>query len=252
MMNFKELHQQSIPLLIGNVWDVKSAQIAEKLNFQAIGTSSAAMAHLLGYEDGEKMSFEELAYLVKRIAVSTNLPLSVDLEGGYSRSPSIIVNHLKQLVDLGVVGVNIEDSIVKTKRTFLPAEEFAQTLSEVVNQLRKEKVEIFLNIRTDAFLLGHSNRLEETKKRIQLYENAGADGIFIPGITQDTDIKQMVKNTSLPINVMCMRDLSDFEKLRELGIKRISMGNFLFANMYQNLEISLTSITQQNSFKSIF
>ena len=251
-MNFKELHQQATPLLIGNVWDVKSAQIAEKLNFQAIATSSAAMADLLGYEDGEKMSFEELAFMVKRIAVNTNLPLSVDLEGGYSRSPSIIVNHLKQLADLGVVGVNIEDTVVQRKRTFLPAEEFAQTLSEIVKQLKKDRVEIFLNIRTDAFLLEHANRVEETKKRIHLYENAGADGIFIPCITQKRDIEKMVKSTSLPINVMCMPDLSDFEQLKELRVQRISMGNFIFANMYQYMETTLASIVEQDSFKTIF
>ncbi len=87
-MVFKKLHNQNYPLLICNVWDVASAKIAEKLSFQAIGISSAAIATLLGYKDGENMSFSELSYLVKRIIAKTKLPLTVDLESGYSRESS--------------------------------------------------------------------------------------------------------------------------------------------------------------------
>jgi 2-methylisocitrate lyase-like PEP mutase family enzyme len=95
-MEFKNLHNQDKPLLIGNVWDVPSAKTAEKLNFKAIGTSSFAIAALLGYNDGEEMEFSELEYFVKRIASNTKLPLSVDLESGYSRDPKEIANNIKR------------------------------------------------------------------------------------------------------------------------------------------------------------
>ena len=85
MNTFEKLHRQTLPLLIGNVWDVPSAKIAELVGFQAIGTSSAAIAKMLGYEDGEEMTFSELSYIVERINANTQLPLSVDLEVGYSR-----------------------------------------------------------------------------------------------------------------------------------------------------------------------
>ena len=111
-MTFQELHEQDKPLIIGNVWDAASAKAAEKLNFNAIGTSSAAIASMLGYDDGEQMSFSELLYIVKRILASTTLPLTVDIEAGYSRDPVEIANYIKTLADLGVVGINIEDSIV--------------------------------------------------------------------------------------------------------------------------------------------
>ena len=251
-MQFKNLHNQKTPLLIGNVWDVPSAKTAKKLNFRAIGTSSAAIATLLGYEDGEKMEFSELEYFVKRIALSTNLPLSVDLESGYSRHPEKIANHIKRLVHIGVVGVNLEDSIVENSRTLLDADDFSKTLSKVNELLEKENIEIFLNVRTDTFLLGCSNAIKETKKRIRLYENAGANGIFIPCMEDASAIREIVNYSNLPINVMCMPNLPDFDILNDLGVKRISMGNFLFDNMYSQFEKTTERIVNQRSFKSIF
>ena len=117
-MKFKDLHNQEKPLLIGNVWDVTSTKTAEKLNFQAIGTSSSAIAQILGYRDGEEIEFSEMEYMVKRIALNTKLPLSVDLESGYGDKPEEIVDRIKRLVALGAVGINIEDSIVTKKESY--------------------------------------------------------------------------------------------------------------------------------------
>ncbi|MDY8137697.1 isocitrate lyase/phosphoenolpyruvate mutase family protein [Aquimarina sp. 2201CG5-10] len=251
-MKFKNLHNQNVPLFIGNVWDVPSSKTAEKLKFQAIGTSSSAIATLLGYQDGEEMKFEELAYFVKRIVLNTNLPLSVDLESGYSRNPKEIANYIKELVDLGVVGINIEDSIVENNRTLLNPDQFAHVLSKVNEILQIENIDIFINVRTDTFLLGQPNVIEETKKRIRLYEKAGANGIFTPCIEQASDIKEIVNCTDLPINVMCMPNLPDFDTLTKLGVKRISTGNFLFDKMYSQFENTAKEILNQKSFKSIF
>ena len=251
-MEFKALHQQNTPLLICNVWDVASAKAAEKLGFQAIGTSSAAIASLLGYQDGEKMHFSELSYLVKRIVANTVLPLSVDLESGYSRETSEIVDHIQGLADLGVVGINIEDSIVNKGRKLLHAEDFAKTISVIKTQLDNDAVGVFLNVRTDTYLLKQPNTVVETKKRIRLYEEAGADGIFTPCIEEEKDIKAVVESTSLPVNVMCMPNLPNFKKLREFGVKRISMGNFLFDHMYKGFEHSLSLVLNNQSFSPIF
>ena len=251
-MNFKKLHQQDTPLLIGNVWDVASAKVAEELNFKAIGTSSGAIATMLGYRDGEEMSFAELEYIVGRIIANSDLPLSVDLESGYSRDPIEIANHIKRLVDLGVVGVNLEDSVVQEERIFLEAEKFAQTISTIKTQLQKEAATVFLNIRTDTFLLNHPSPLEESFRRIQLYENAGADGIFIPCIEKSADISAIVAATTLPLNVMSMPNLPDFKTLHQLGVQRISMGNFLFNKINEHHETTLNSILTAQSFNPIF
>ena len=252
-MKFKKLHQQAKPLLIGNVWDVASAKIVEQLQFQALGTSSAAIAKMLGYPDGEAMRFEELAYIVGRIAANTKLPLSVDLEAGYSRDPMVIVQYIKQLADLGVVGINLEDSMIQEgHRLLLDSAIFSKTIAEIKRQLTKDGIDLFLNIRTDTFLLGQSGLIAETKKRIVAYEKAGADGIFLPCIEKEADIKIMVASTSLPINVIAMPNLPTFERLTALGVKRISMGNFIFESLHTDLYQKLQAIQQQQSFHPIF
>ena len=251
-MEFKKLHQQPGPLLICNVWDVPSAKAAEKLNFLAIGTSSSAIAGMLGYNDGEEISFSELEYIVQRITASTNLPLSVDLEAGYSREPSKIGDHIKRLSDLGVVGINFEDSTMDGERVLMKAEAFAITLSKVKSLLDRAEITMFINVRTDAFLLGHSNPLEETIKRIQLYQEAGADGIFVPFIEKEKDIRAVVACTHLPINVLSTVALPDFRTLEELGVKRISMGGSLFGKRNAVCEQLLSKVLDEGSFKSVF
>lgn len=251
-MDFKKLHEQDHPLLIANVWDVPSARMAEDLNFQAIGTSSSAIASLLGYQDGEEMSFDELEYMVSRISSCTKLPLSVDLEGGYSRNPQKIVEYIKRLVDICVVGINIEDSIVDQEREMMPSEKFAEILSHITDDLHENRLDFFINVRTDTFLLQMPNTIDETIKRIKLYESSGADGIFIPCLEKESDIEKIVSCTSLPINVMCMPYLSDFDKLRKLGVRRISMGNFVFDNMYNQCKNTVEKILIQQSFKPLF
>jgi len=251
-MKFKNLHDQEKSLVIANVWDVPSARVAEKLGYQAIGTSSSAIAALLGYNDGEEMEYSELEYFVKRIKANSNLPLSVDLESGYSRNPIEIANYIIRMADIGVVGINLEDSIVEKERTLLNENKFSEILSEVVEYLQRSNVNLFLNIRTDTFLLGVSNVIEETKKRIHLYENAGANGIFVPCIQKRSDIKEIVECTKLPVNVMCMPELPDFDTISDLGVKRISMGNFLFDKMYNGYEHIAKEVMHQKSFKSIF
>lgn len=254
-MKFRDTHYQETPVLICNVWDVAGTKAAEALNFQAVGTSSAAIAAMLGYGDGEEISFAELEYIVKRIAANTQMFLSVDIEAGYSRNPLEIAGYVKRLAKLGVVGINIEDGCIadNKKRRLLNAEAFAQTIAKVKQELVNDGITMFLNVRTDTFLLPDlANRLDETKKRIGLYENVGADGIFIPGIEQSQDIRTVVESTVLPVNVMCMPHLPSFEQLATLGVKRISMGNFLFDQGVDNFTRELEQITSKQSFKSIF
>lgn len=132
-MNFTELHHQSTPLLIANVWDASSAIAAQHAGYQATGTSSAAIAAMLGYEDGEAMSFDELLYIVTRIKSVSHLPLSVDVEAGFGRTASEITVNLKRLASLGVVGVNLEDSrVVNGVRQLDDAVAFSRTLKRFV------------------------------------------------------------------------------------------------------------------------
>ena len=252
-MNFEKLHQQSTPLLICNVWDVASAKAAQVLNFQAIGTSSGAIAAMLGYQDGEEISFEELAYIVQRIRKSVDLPLTVDLEAGYSRQPAQIVEHIARLSALGVVGVNIEDSlVVEGKRKIIDADHFAQLLNTVGTKLKRQQVKMFINVRTDAFLLGLPNAVQKTIIRAKKYQRAGANGLFTPCIEKVKDIEAVLKAIDLPLNVMCMPNLPNFQVLQQIGVSRISMGGFAFKKINKFTQSTLHQLLQDQSFKYLF
>ncbi|MEN7546318.1 isocitrate lyase/phosphoenolpyruvate mutase family protein [Rapidithrix thailandica] len=252
MTSFRELHQQKSPFLLGNVWDVQSVKVFENLGFKALGTSSAAIAHMLGYSDGEGMSFSELEYIVKRIASSTSLPLSVDIEAGYSRDIFTLIEHVERLYDLGIVGINLEDSQVEKDRKLVAAERFGETLASLKHHLRNQEMEIFLNARTDTFLLGLSHPVEATINRIRIYEEAGADGIFVPFIEKEEDIANIVTSTKLPVNVLSIPALPDFHTLKTLGVKRISMGNAAHDLLYTQLEKVISEVLDRQSFRPLF
>ncbi len=251
-MKFHELHDDENPLLLCNVWDAQSAKIAEALNFKAIGTSSSAIAAMLGYKDGEDMSFQELLYIVQRIHASSILPLTVDLEGGYSRNPDIITENIIHLADIGVAGINIEDSVVTDSRTLIEKANFARTLHAVCSNLYKQNIDVFINVRTDAFLLASQKPVETTIERAKAYQDAGAHGLFVPCIEKVADIQQVVHETELPLNVMCVPNLPDIKKLGEIGVKRISMGNFVYNKTSQFLKKELSVVLSSNSFLNLF
>lgn len=251
-MDFKKLHFQESPILICNVWDSVSAKVAQDLNFKAIGTSSAAIANMLGYPDGEKMTFTELEYIVKRITKTTHLPLTVDLEAGYSRNPTIIIDNINRLIDLGVVGINIEDSIVNEKREIMEVYAFSEVLEKICSSLVRQNQEVFINVRTDTFLLGIDNPIPATIARAKQYKNAGGHGLFVPCIVKEEDIKAVVDEIDLPLNVMCMPNLPDFPTLEKLGVKRISMGGFAHEKISKFLEKELRDLLHTKSFQNLF
>lgn len=253
VQKFRELHQSEQPLLVGNVWDVQSAKAYENQGFKAIGTTSAGIAHSLGYEDGENVPFEKLCFLVERILRNTSLPLTVDLENGYATSPVQTLQHIIALYQLGAVGINIEDSIVVNgKRTLINKETFSKKIEAITIGLQEAQIDLFVNVRCDAFLLSLPNALEEAKARIGLYQKAKADGIFLPCLTNQTEIQILTSFTNLPINLMCMPDLPDFDRLQQLGVKRISMGNFSNHFIYKQLEQTTEMILENKNFSILF
>ncbi|PMH05200.1 isocitrate lyase/PEP mutase family protein [Vibrio splendidus] len=250
---FKNMHKMEEPLVISNVWDVPSAKIAESVGFSALGTSSAAIANSLGKEDGENIRFKDLLSIVKAIVKSTELPLTVDLESGYGETPEIIAKNIIELVKVGVVGVNIEDSVVVDgERSLRDSALFGKTIEKIKECIHEASFEIFINVRSDVFLLNVEDPLAASIERINRYQQAGADGIFLPCINKKDDIKSVVDCTSLPINVMCLPGLPSFSELKTLGVKRISMGNFVHEAMLASLSSILASIKRDQSFEALF
>ena len=136
---FNQLHRQKSPLLLGNVWDVNSALTFQKLGFKAIGTSSAAIASSLGYEDGEKMPFEDLLKITKDIQDKIKIPLTIDIENGYSEHIDAVCKNIHSLANLNIAGINIEDSVVNSKRQILEPQEFAKKIKSIKKYLLQHR-----------------------------------------------------------------------------------------------------------------
>jgi len=248
---FLELHSNDLPLLLGNIWDVQSANMFAAAGYRAIGTSSHAIAAANGYADGEQIPFETILQVAKQVTETVSIPFTVDLEAGYSRNADGIIQNIKKLHTAGVAGINIEDSIPAVERELTDAATFAEKVTAIADYTRKKGIQVFINIRTDAFLLGMPGALEKTISRIKIYEKTGANGIFVPGIVSKTDIAAVVQSTHLPINVMCMPGLPDFTELGALGVKRISMGGFFYNKVYENAAQLAKAVLTGNNFSSI-
>ncbi|NML23356.1 isocitrate lyase/phosphoenolpyruvate mutase family protein [Pseudoflavitalea sp. G-6-1-2] len=252
LAQFKALHQASELFVLPNAWNAKSAASFQEQNFSAVGTSSAAVASSLGYDDGEQLPFEEYLLIVRRILASVKIPVTVDIEMGFGNTNEAILKNIQQLVDLGVAGINIEDSqIIDGVRTLKDAKQFAATIEYIKNKLAAKNQDIFINLRSDTYLLNVANKHSETVTRLKLYNNTGADGIFLPCITAEEDIAAAVGVSSLPLNVMCIPGLPDFEQLNKLGVKRASMGPFFFSKVYEEVGQLANAVRSSYSFASI-
>jgi len=213
---------------------------------------SAAVAGSLGYEDGEEMSFSEYLFVISRILSSVQIPLSVDIEMGYGRSEEEIYGNILRLIDLGVAGINIEDSISNSSgRVLKEAKLFAKMIENIKSKLIAANLNLFINIRCDTFILNVKDKQQETRRRLMVYEAAGADGIFLPCIYAEEDIAEAVTHTRLPLNVMCIPGLPGFETLNELGVKRVSMGPFLFNRIYESMDQVFQEILAGKSFSPL-
>jgi len=244
---FKSLHEQEQPLLLGNIWDVKTLQLAEKGGFKAAGSSSHAIANALGYADGEEMSFDTLLFVVKHIAKHATVPLSVDFEAGYSDNPEEVAKHVKQLTDLGVAGINLEDGKVENGKRILGD---ANLLAEKIKAI-KSSTQLFINARTDTYTTKHPNALEESISRGQLYKSAGADGMFVPLIEKEEDIKSFISKVGLPLNVFASPTLPDYETLAKWGVKRISHGAKQFELLMKKSEEIFKEFQQTKDYSLV-
>jgi 2-methylisocitrate lyase-like PEP mutase family enzyme len=240
---FFNLHHLEQPLLIGNAWNARSAQILEQAGFEAIATSSGAIADSLGYKDGEQISFEEMYYIIGRIKSVTTVPVSVDLERGYTDDLKVLTANVQKLIDLGIVGINLEDHQGE--------EVYLKKLFAIRNFLHRTNQELFINARTDVFLQKLANSTETVIIRAGLYKDAGADGLFVTGLQDTTIIKEIVSAVKLPVNVVGLSGISSIELVASCGVKRISMAGIFYSAGYKNITELVTTIKSDNSLAAL-
>jgi len=222
------LHHDGKPLVLVNAWDAASARVLEQAGASVIATTSAGMAWSLGHADGEKLPRNELIAACARICRVVRVPVTVDIERGFGRNTDEVCSLVRALIDLGVVGVNIEDGVAPETRRLLPA----QALCEHVGALRalaeQANVRLFINARTDVYLATHdqpARRFEEAMERARLFAAAGADGIFVPGMDQLDEITRFARALEPPLNVYAgYPGVPAIDALAAAGVRRVSLG----------------------------
>jgi 2-methylisocitrate lyase-like PEP mutase family enzyme len=219
---FRQLHQDGL-LILANAWDAGSARLIESLGGKAIATSSAAVAWSHGYPDGDLLPVPLLVATVAEIARVVSVPISVDVEGGYATDPKAVAATVAAVIDAGGAGINIEDG---TNEPSLLCAKIEKSKAAGARQ----GVEVFVNARTDVYLRNlapSERRLEETLARAGRYRAAGADGIFVPGVTDGNEIRAIAAAVGLPLNVLARPGLPPASALEGLGVRRLSAGSGL-------------------------
>ncbi|MFK7993090.1 MAG: isocitrate lyase/phosphoenolpyruvate mutase family protein [Granulosicoccus sp.] len=225
--HFASLHIAGSPLVLYNIWDAGSAKTITDSGAAAVATGSWSVAAAHGFDDGEKIPMSLLFEVVRRIAESVDVPLSVDFEGGYSTDPDAAAENIRQLIATGAIGINIEDQIVGGQGLHSIVDQ-ANRIRAIRKAAEQANVPLFINSRTDLFLKSdatqHQGHVDEALERATAYAEAGASGFFVPGLTQSALIERVCLNTGLPVNVMMRGELKKISDVAPLGVSRASFG----------------------------
>jgi 2-methylisocitrate lyase-like PEP mutase family enzyme len=237
-VHFAALHVKGAPLLLYNAWDAGSAKAIVDAGAQAIATSSWAVAEAQGYRDGEAIPMEFAEQILARIAATVDAPVTVDIEGGYSEDDGALADNVSRLLDLGVIGINFEDRVVKGSGLY-ETDRHARRIAAIRQAAERKGIVLFLNARTDLFLgqgRDPAQAVGEALERAKAYAAAGASGFFIPGLQDEALIGRICEGTALPVNVMVMDGVPPNARLAQRGVARISYGPIPYIRAMQALK----------------
>ncbi|MEP9380082.1 isocitrate lyase/phosphoenolpyruvate mutase family protein [Aquabacter sp. CN5-332] len=230
---FTALHVKGKPVILYNAWDAGSAKAIVEAGAKAIATSSWSVAAAQGFDDGEDLPIAIAEQVAGKIAASVNVPVTVDFEGGYTDDDHELASNISKLLDLGVIGINFEDRVVKGKGLYDIGRQ-AKRIAAIRRVAEHKGIPFFINARTDVFL-GNSADVEEVLQREKAYAVAGASGFFIPGLTDADQIKRIANEATLPVNVMVMEGMPSNDTLAKLGVSRVSFGPIPYIEAMQAL-----------------
>ena len=225
---FRALHHAPAPLLLPNAWDAGTARLVEGQGAKAVATTSAGVAWSNGYPDGDALPIELLVASVRAISRAIRIPLSVDIEGGYSDDLDTVESNIARILEAGGVGINIEDG------TAAPAL-LAAKIERARRAADRAGIALYVNARVDVYLKGlvpEERRVAETLARAAQYRAAGADGIFVPALAEAGPIGEVAGAIGLPLNLLAWPGLPDLATLTRLGVKRISAGSGITQAVY--------------------
>lgn len=243
---FFALHAQACPLILPNAWDAASAALFQRAGACAVATSSAALAWSLGYADGSALPRQELIAAITRIQRVMTVPLTVDLEDGYSDSAQDVAALVLELAQAGVAGINLEDG---DQEPSLLVDKIAACREALGDR------PLFINARTDVYLRGlatGAEAIELSLKRARAYQEAGADGLFVPGLSSLKDAAFITARTAMPVNLMLLPDMPAIPALVAAGVRRFTAGPANFLCAYGHTFTATQSLLDANEAASLF
>jgi len=226
---FQALHARPGAFVIPNPWDAGTARILEKLGFEALTTTSAGLAFVLGRRDGAgEVTRDETLANARAIVDATDLPVAADLENGFGHTPEAAAETIRLAGEAGLVGGSIEDSTGDPGRPIYDFQQAVERVAAAAAAARALPFPFVLVGRAENFLHGRPD-LDDTIRRLQAFEAAGADALFAPGLTRAEDIRTVCASVRKPVNVVMGLKSASFSvaELAALGVRRISVGSAL-------------------------
>jgi 2-methylisocitrate lyase-like PEP mutase family enzyme len=224
----RKLHHGPRILALPNAWDVVSARILEEVGHPAIATSSAAVAFSLGYPDGQRISRGEMLDAVARITRAVRVPVTADLESGYGKTPEEIADFTKAMIAAGAVGLNFEDITGDDEGSHVELELQVKNIRAIRETAAALGVPVVINARTDIYLMpigAAATQFERTVERLRAYREAGADCLFVPGVSDREIIVKLVKAAGAPLNILASQGCPSLDELEKMGVARVSAGS---------------------------
>ena len=245
---FRALHQREGAFVIPNPWDIGSARLLAGLGFEALATTSAGFAFSLGRRD-YGIAREELAAHVTLLAAATDLPVSVDMENGFGDAPEVAAETVRKMALAGAAGGSIEDATGKPDEPIYGIEFAAERIRAAAEAAHGLPFDFTLTARCENFLYDRPD-LADTIRRLQMYQEAGADVLYAPGLTSQDDIADVVNSVDRPVNVLVgFKGLQlSVPEASALGVKRLSVGSGLARVAYGALLNAANAIREQEAF----
>ncbi|MEU5939174.1 isocitrate lyase/phosphoenolpyruvate mutase family protein [Micromonospora sp. NPDC047548] len=231
----RALHQPGSPLVLPNAWDVASARLVEECGAAVVATTSAGIAWTLGVADGGALDRQRALAPVARIAAAVTVPVTADVEDGYAPDPDGVARTVTEVLATGAVGINIEDAAPDDPTALRPTAEQCARIAAARRAADAAGVALFVNARIDTYLRAvgdPAQRLAETLRRAEAFLAAGADGVFVPGVTDVASIAALVSGVDGPVNVLAGPGAPTVTTLAELGVARVSLGSSLAEAAY--------------------
>lgn len=246
--HFATLHQRDQPFVIANAWDAGSARVLAGLGFDAIATSSGASANTLGRLDGAVTRDEALA-MARSICSAIDAPVSADLENGFGEAAEDVAETIRLAADVGLVGGSIEDATGDSKRPLYDLAQATERVAAAVEAARALPFKLTLTARSENFLRGNPD-LDDTIKRLQAFEKAGADVLFAPCLPDLAAVRTVCQSVSKPVNYMIGVPGRSFSvaELKDAGIRRISLATTLYQAAMAGLVAAADEIKSQSTF----